>query len=98
MYVARFEWTKLMEIINKICSNVKVLNNEVVYCTLSTWSEGSDVFVFAPYGSVVTWFASLTLDCNVDNNVFSVSLKSFMKNVYSDVRVCHLLVIVVIVV
>ncbi len=50
-----FDFQKLIEIINARCHIVKILNEEVVFCSLSTWPAGSDVFVFASYGSVVAW-------------------------------------------
>ena len=55
----QFDFNKLLEIIHSRCNVTKVLNEEVIFCGLSSWPAGADAFVFAPYGSVVAWFAKL---------------------------------------
>jgi len=50
-----FDFERLNESINQRSNNVKILNEEVIYCWLPDWPADASAFVFGSYGSIVAW-------------------------------------------
>jgi uncharacterized Rmd1/YagE family protein len=50
-----FDMQKLRDFLELHSQLSKVFNEEVVFCSLNSWPQGCDAFVFASYGSIVSW-------------------------------------------